>query len=90
MSTILSSKHGGLLTQFDFCSTSTAKQKFSFGKSPRLPMVLRTASPLDGAKYSIPGMCDNKYAQQRAPSFGVGDRFGLLMKNSKNIPYNNN
>ena len=44
MSSVLSSKHGGFVTQFEVTNFSTAKQKFSFGKGSRFPRVMKPIS----------------------------------------------
>lgn len=68
MSTTLSSKHGGFVTQFEMTNFSTSKQKFSFGKGPRFPAVRKLIS--DQIQYDLP-----ETKSKRAPSFGVGNRF---------------
>jgi hypothetical protein len=42
MSTILNSKQGGFVTSFEVVNFSTAKQKFSFSRSPRFPSVQKS------------------------------------------------
>ena len=74
MSSIMSSKHGGVITNSEFINFSTAKQKFSFGKGDRFPQMKRTVH--DQLSYELPPTFG-----KRAPSFGVGNRFDLL-KNS--------
>lgn len=44
MSSTLSSKHGGFVTQFDVTNSSTAKQRFSFGKGARFPNAKKSMS----------------------------------------------
>lgn len=74
MSTILNStKHGGIVTQYDFTNFSTAKQKFTFSKSPRFPSVVKKATS-PKVQYELPSVFDpNSPTKKRAPSFGVGD-----------------
>ena len=67
MSTTLSTKHGGVVTQYENINFSTAKQKFSFGKGPRFPSVKRQETEIT---YELPSSFN-----KRAPSFGIGERF---------------
>jgi len=53
MSTILSPKHGGFITQQELVNFSTAKQKFSFSRSPRFPSVQKKIL-LDKVQYDLP------------------------------------
>lgn len=41
MSTILDTKTGAVLTQYENVNFSTSKQKYSFGRGPRFPTVKR-------------------------------------------------
>jgi hypothetical protein len=70
MSTILSNKHGGFVTQFEVTNFSSAKQKFSFGKGPRFNKQKHVETEL---VYNLPNPFN-----RRAPSFGIGDRFDNL------------
>jgi len=53
MSTILSAKQGGFITQHELVNFSTAKQKFSFAKSPRFPSVQKKIL-IDKIQYELP------------------------------------
>lgn len=75
MSSIMSTKQGGIVTQYENTNFSTAKQKFSFGKGPRFPSVRKQDTELT---YTLPSGFGN-----RAPSFGIGDRFDHLHWNRK-------
>jgi hypothetical protein len=76
MSTILmSTKQGGMLTQYEVVNFSTAKQKYTFSRSPRFPSVQRGNGPKDKIQYDLVGIFDGGPAGKRAPSFGIGDRF---------------
>ena len=75
MSTILSTKQGGIVTQYENTNFSTAKQKFSFGKGPRFPSVKKQDTEIT---YTLPSGFG-----RRAPSFGIGDRFDHLHWNRK-------
>ena len=75
MSTILSNKHGGFVTQFENTNFSTAKQKFSFGKGARFQSQKRSETEL---QYTLPDSFG-----RRAPSFGIGDRFDFIKIASK-------
>ena len=77
MSTVLNSKQGGILTQYDFVNFSTAKQKFSFSKSPRFPSVQKRVS--DRVQYDLKSCFENTpLFTKRAPSFGIGERFNSI------------
>ena len=67
MSTTLSNKHGGFVTQFDVTNFSSSKQKFSFGKGQRFMQPHATETE---HVYNLPNAFN-----RRAPSFGIGDRF---------------
>lgn len=85
MSAILSPKQGGVVTQYDFTNFSTAKQKYSFCKSPRFPAgQYRIVS--DKVQYELPSAFDQTggiLIPKRAPSFGIGERFNSATKQGK-------
>lgn len=76
--TIDSPSLGGFVTQYDTINFSTAKQKYSFGKSTRFPSVLGTRNEQVG--YDLPST-----KNKRAAGFGVGLRFAtpLAQRSSK-------
>ncbi len=75
MSTILSAKQGGFITQHELVNFSTAKQKFSFAKRPRFPSVQKKIL-IDKIQYELASQFDdNPNSARRTPSFGIGDRF---------------
>ena len=74
MSTSISNKQGGYVTNFEVTNFSTAKQKFSFGKGERFPSVRKNLTEL---QYTLPSAFG-----KRAPSFGVGDRFSRATNKS--------
>jgi hypothetical protein len=85
MSTILSAKQGGFVTQQELVNFSTAKQKYSFSRSPRFPSFQKKIL-IDKVQYDLPSQFDgNPVSARRAPSFGIGDRFVHLKKNCKHI-----
>jgi len=76
-----------VLTQYEQVNFSTAKQKFSFCKSPRFPSLTRKTGAMANEKiqYDVPGCFEGSQRHKRAPSFGIGDRFAELRKNSKSF-----
>lgn len=63
--TIENASLGGFVTQYDAVNFSTAKQKYSFGKSTRFPSVLATRNQQIG--YELPST-----KNKRSAGFGVG------------------
>lgn len=77
MSSRLSSKQGGLVTQYEFVNFSKSKQKFTFSRSPRFPSVQKKHAS-EKVQYELPSAFDPNSPYKRATSFGIGDRFKEL------------
>ena len=76
--TIESASLGGFVKQYEVVNFSTAKQKYSFGKSTRFPSVMQPKNHNIG--YDLPST-----KTKRAAGFGVGQRFHtpLAVRSSK-------
>lgn len=64
------------MTNFEVTNSSTAKQKFSFGKGPRFPSTKKSLTDMN---YNLP-----ETFNRRAPGFGIGDRFAEKYDRSGN------
>jgi hypothetical protein len=51
MSSIMSAKHGGIITNQEVINFSISKQKFSFGKGGRFPSL---SAPVNDKQYDLP------------------------------------